>query len=199
MSLCSKLISNKPATCNTVSGGVAVMLIFDPHNVGFVLHTDDPDGGYFTLHQVDDIPIELYPVNFQRYEAEYTAKQSSKAGFYTKYEHQISCVSPDLSMLQTQWNMLVDKAGACCGVGVIIVLNSGKIFIMGERFLFAVGDSTIITEMKCPLVAYQDGSTATSGKKFDDANASTIVIKGEWMKSLVEFTGSINELIPYIV
>ena len=191
--LCAKLISNK-GTCAPVSGGIAQIFLFDPADFDFtqgaaVAGVVQPYTAIVDLSEGD--PNFVYPVNFQRYEAEYTAKQSSKAGFYTKYEHQISCVSPDLSMLQTQWNMLVDKAGACCGVGVIIVLNSGKIFIMGESSVNAAA-------LAVPFFTYQDGSTATSGKKFDDANATTVMIKGDYSRPLIQYTGGISTILALV-
>lgn len=191
MALCAKLITNK-GTCNNTVGGVAKVYLFDPADFDFtqaapISQVVQPYTAITDLGEGSNV----YEVTFQRDEAELSYKQTSKKGFFTKYEHQLMCVAPDLSMLQTQFNILVDKAGGCCGVGLIVVLNSGKIFVMGENSVNAA-------PLTVPFFVYQDGTSGTSGKKFDDSNATSIMIKGDYSRSLIEYTGDLSDITAFL-
>lgn len=129
----------------------------------------------------------MLPINFQREEAEYKFTQSRK-GCSVKYEHSLEFLLPDLSHTITTWNASVDAAGCCCGIGLAIQFNSGKIFIAGERFVN--GDAIDI-----PLYMQQDGSTGTSGKLLDDVNGETAILKGSYPRKLYEYTGGVQSLI----
>lgn len=131
----------------------------------------------------------MYPISFSKKgnEAEYSYKQSRK-GSANKVEHELKFFLNELDQLTTQWNQAVDNAGACSGIGMAIQLNSGKIFIAGERY---VGNEPI----DIPLLMTQDGSTGTSGKLFDDQNGQETVLKGDCGRTLYEFTAGAASLI----
>ena len=130
---------------------------------------------------------KMFPVKFEKDEAEYTFKQSRK-GCSVKYEHQLEFKLPDLSQLITTWNASLDSAGCCCGVGLAIQLNSGKIFIAGEKYVNA-------EVIDIPLTLKQDGSSGTSGKLLDDFNGETVIIKGDAGRKLYEFTGGVQAIV----
>lgn len=190
MSLCTKLIKYKQGTCIGVSGGIAQIFLFD--NADFDFTQAAPVSGviqpYTAVADLSAGAGKFYGVNFQRNEAEYTFDQSSKGGYFTKYTHKLNFNAPDLSMLTTQWNKLVDLAGECCGIGIVIVLNSGRILIMGEGSVNTAG-------LAIPFFCYQDGSKGTSGKKFDDMNANSVQLNGDYTRSLIEYTGGIASII----
>lgn len=131
----------------------------------------------------------MYPINFSKKgnEAEYTYKQSRK-GSANKVEHQLQFFVNDLDQLITQWNQAIDNAGACGGVGLAIQLNSGKIFIAGEKY---VGNNPV----NVPLLMTQDGSSGTSGKLFDDQNGQDTILKGDCGRTLYEFTGGLSSIL----
>lgn len=192
MALCTKFIPFKQATCKGVSGGIARIFIFDPADFDFtqaapISSVIQP---YTAIADVDTGNF-VYEIGFQRNQAEYTFKQSSKGGYSTKYEHQLMFIAPDISMLTAQWNTLIDKAGVCCGVGMIIVLNSGRILIAGEQSVNAA-------PLAVPFYCFQDGSSGTSGKLFDDTNGNTVMLKGDYNRALIEYTGTLASILALL-
>ena len=186
--LCTVLTKYKQATCAGVSGGIAQIYIFDPSDFDFT-QASPVSSVIQPYTAIADLTTghKLYGINFQRNQAEYSFKQSSKGGYSTKYEHQLMFIAPDLSMLTASWNTLVDKAGICCGVGMVIVLNSGRILIIGEGSVNAA-------PLAVPSYAWQDGSSGSSGKAFDDVNGNTVMLKGDYNRAAIEFTGGITAI-----
>ncbi len=130
----------------------------------------------------------MFPIQFNKNgnEAEYTYKQSRK-GASVKYEHQIQFFLDDIDQMVAQWNQTIDDAGACNGIGLLIQLNSGKIFVAGERWVGGL-------PVDIPLIMRQDGSSGTSGKMFDDANGQDTIIKGDFGRNLYEFNGGLASI-----
>lgn len=185
MSLCATLQSNKRAVCDNTAGGIAKLYLFDPYDFTFDTPAGD-DTHFNAYHQFNTSFPNLhlfYELAFQNGEANYTMKQSSKKGQATLYEHEITFTAPNVSMLQTQFNIQIDAAGGCCGVGVVIVLNSGKIFIAGEKVMN-------YEEIINPLHLFMDGTTGNSGKQYSDINGTTVSFKGTWTRPLIEYTGT---------
>jgi len=192
MSVCAKLIRYRQSTCQGVSGGIAKIYVFDPEDFNFTQAA--PVSGviqpYTAISATSGTP-KIYEIKFQRNEAEYSFDQSSKGGYYTLYKHKVTATVPDISMRTVQWNTLIDLAGECCGIGLIIVLNSGRIIVMGEKYVNT-------TELPIPFFCYQDGSKASSGKKFDDENSNTVSLNGEYNRALIEFTGGTSALTTFV-
>ncbi len=195
--LCTNLQSIN-RVCGPTSGGISRVWIFDPYDFDFTQAVADPITGAAAKYTVVAIretgevpaPIEgaaMLPVKFQKEEAEYKFAQSRK-GCSVKYEHSLEFQLADLDQSITNWNAAVDAAGCCCGVGLIIQLKSGKIFVAGERF---VNDA----EISIALELTQDGSSGTSGKLLDDFNGETVVIKGNHGRKLYEYSGTVQSII----
>lgn len=190
--LCIKLKSfDRP--CGTTSGGVSRVWIFDREDFNFTQAAADADGnkpGYTVItRRAGATAIGgalLFPVLFQYQEAEYKYAQSRK-GSSVKYTHTLEAVLPDLGQFITQWNEKVDQAGACCGIGLIIELNSGKIIVLGEKYVNTVA----IREWRIG----QDGASGTSGKLFDDENIHTAVLVGDFFRGAYEFTGGVAAIV----
>lgn len=123
---------------------------------------------------------KVYLINFQREEAEWSWKQSVK-GCSTKYEHTFAFQLPENSQSLTTFLQALDNASCCCGLGMIIRLNGGKIFVCGEKY---VNDVAIAR-----FSVAQNGSSGTSGKLYDDFNGGNLTLIGNYSRNLYEFTG----------
>ncbi len=173
--------------CKTTTGGIAEILIFD--GIDFDWTQTAPPNGSTAIQPYSAVAVaagagatpKMYSVGFEKKTAEYTFKQSKK-GTSVKYEHQVELKLSDLSQLITNWNKAVDDIGVCGGIGMAIVMNSGKIFIVGERIVNG-------QPLAVPMDMVQDGSSGTSGKLMDDENGETVILKGDYPRKLYEFTG----------
>lgn len=123
---------------------------------------------------------KIYLVNFQRDEADWAWKQSTK-GCSTKYEHTFGFQLPENSQALTTFLQALDSASCCCGLGMVIRLAGGRIFICGEKY---VNSSSIPR-----FTVGQNGSSGGSGKLYDDFNGGNIVLVGNYSRNLYEYTG----------
>ncbi len=180
-------------TCGPTSGGVARLWIFDADDFNFTQAAADPSGAkpYSAVALRPGATAaggaRMFPIKFEKDEAEYTFKQSRK-GCSVKYEHQLEFKLADLSQLITNWNAAIDAAGCCCGIGIVVQLNSGKIFVAGEKWVNSAA-------IDIPLEMKQDGSSGTSGKLKDDFNGETVIIKGDHMRKLYEYSDKVQSII----
>jgi hypothetical protein len=123
---------------------------------------------------------KMFNVTFLRDEAEWTWAQSVK-GCSVKYEHTLTFQLPENSHNLTTFLEALDAASCCCGLGLIIRLTSGKVFVAGEKW---VNDSEITK-----FTILNNGSTGTSGKLYDDFNGGTLKLVGPYSRSLYEYGG----------
>ncbi|KAA5532649.1 hypothetical protein F0919_17870 [Taibaiella lutea] len=193
MSLCVKL---KPynRTCSATTGGIARVWIFDGEDFDFTQAAPAVDGTVapYTVIALSEDAVAadgalMYPIRFDKKTAEYTYTQS-RNGCSVKYAHKLEFQLAELSQLIANWNIAVDKAGCCCGVGLVIQMNSGKILIAGEKYVNGAAISI-------PLEMQQDGSTGTSGKLMDDPNSQTAIMVGDYNRPLFEYTGTVQSII----
>ena len=189
--LCVKLKSyTRP--CGATSGGVANAWFYDPYDFNFTqaaAAVDGTPGKYSAIALRAGATAEggakLFPVKFQRKEAQFTAKQSV-TGCSVKWDYEFNAQLPDISHDLNTFLMSLDAAGCCCGLGLIVRLNSGVILVSGERFVN--NEEIPYFELK------QDGSELDSGKTFSDFNGAKMVIKGEYSRPPFEFSGGIAAL-----
>lgn len=175
--------------CGAVTGGISDILIFDPFDINFTQGA--AVAGVLPPYtavaiQADATPVAgtdqvFFPISFEIDEAEYQWTQSKK-GCSTKYTHEFDFSLAGNSQKMTNFLQSLDSAGCCCGIGVAVRLNSGKILIAGERW---VTNAQILR-----FTLAQDGSKGTSGKVYDDENVGNIVIKGDYSRPLYEYTGT---------
>lgn len=189
--LCVKL-KKFDRLCAATTGGVSRVWIFDRDDFDFTQAAADADGNkpkYTAIARragaTEIGGANLFPVLFQYKEAEYKYTQSLN-GSSVKYEHSIEMLLPDLDHFITQWNERVDAASACCGIGLIVELNSGKIIVLGEKYV----NGASIREWRMN----QNGSTGTSGKLFEDPNGQTTIITGDFSRSAYEYSGTTASL-----
>lgn len=179
-------LKNYVRACSAVSGGISDIAIFDPADFDFT-QAADIDGAKqpYTAAALRAGATAatgglMFLITFQQDEAEWQWKQSVK-GCSTKYEHSFNFQLPDNSQTLTNFQAALDAASCCCGLGFIFRMNSGKIFVAGEKY---VNGSSI---QRFTLV--QNGSTGGSGKLIDDPNVGNIIIAGNYIRNLNEFTG----------
>lgn len=188
--LCVRLKS-MDRVCKPTSGGVSRIWIFDRDDFDFTQAAADADGNkakYTAITLRSGATSDggnLFPVKFQRDEAEYRYTHSL-TGSSVKYEHVVEFLLPDLDHFITQWNERVDAASACCGIGMIVELNSGVILVLGERYV----NGTAQREWKIA----QNGSTGTSGRLLEDANGQTTLLTGNYYRGAYEYSGTIESL-----
>jgi hypothetical protein len=185
--LCVKL-KNYDVTCAATTGGISRAWIFDRSDFDFTQAAADADGNkpvYTAIARRAGVTAEgggnLFPVAFTYKEASYSYTQSLNNGTSVKYEHNVEFLLSDLSHAITQWNEAVDRASACCGIGVILELNSGKVIVLAEKYV----NGSSIREWRMQ----QNGSTGTTGKLFEDQNGQTTKLVGDFNRGAYEFTG----------
>lgn len=170
--------------CGGVTGGISDVGIFDPNDLNFT-QAADVDGvkqKYSAVAERDDVVTpSVFLISFQVDEGEWTWTQSV-TGCAVKYEHEFIFQLPENSQALTTFQQALDAAGCCCGIGMIVRLNSGKIFVAGEKY---VNDESIPR-----FTIKQDGSEGGSGKLFDDFNGGNIHFKGSYSRNLFEYSGT---------
>lgn len=176
--------------CGGVTGGISDLAIFDPNDLNFTQGGDS--GGSKVAYNavslrddVEDSTPTVFMISFQTDEAEWTWTQS-KTGCAVKYEHSFVFQLPENSQNLTTWQQAIDAAGCCCGIGIIVRLNSGKIFIAGEKYVNGVSIPR--------FTIAQDGSEGGSGKLYDDFNGGTITLTGSYSRNLYEYSGPWSDI-----
>jgi hypothetical protein len=180
------LVQQYNRACGPVSGGVSDVGLFDPSDFNFTQAA--PVSGVAQPYSAIALRAgataedgaKIYPVHFNDNEAEYTP-QRQNVGASVKYTHGITTQLPDISQLLTTFLQSLDAASVCCGIGVVFRLNTGRIFVMGEKFV----NANAIPRFKVKLGDF-DG---TSGKLFEDFNGMNVAFSGDYSRPLYEFTG----------
>jgi hypothetical protein len=182
--LCVKLQAYN-RNCGGVTGGISRIWMFDPSDFNFTQAAPINSAGqpYTAVARRTGATAPdavFFPVKFQFKEAQRSWKHTVKS-CSVKYEHEVKAQLPQLSQELTTFLQSLDRAGCCCGLGVLIEHNDGKIFVMGEKYVNAGRIPYFEVKM--------DGSDGDSGKLYDDFNGANVVIKGDYTRDLYEFTG----------
>lgn len=179
-------VSLKPyvRACGGVTGGISDLAIFDPNDLDFT-QAEAVEGSaqkYSAVAERDGVDgISIFSISFQENEAEWTYTQSV-TGCSTKWEHEWIFQLPENSQELTVFQQALDAAGCCCGIGLIMRMNNGKIFVAGEKYVNAAS----ITK----FTLKQDGTEGGSGKLFDDFNGANIHLKSSYSRNLYEYSGT---------
>lgn len=190
--LCVTLTSYN-APCGVTSGGVSNIWVYDPADFDWTQTTTAGVVQPYTALALRPTATEIggakmFPVKFQNKEAEFKFKHSIN-GASVKYEFDLMAQLPNLSHDLTNFLRSLDSAGICCGLGIVILLNSGKIFVLGERFV----NNQLLPYFEVKM----DGSDGTSGKKFDDFNGANVMFKGEYSRMAYEFSGGLSVILGF--
>lgn len=189
--LCVNLISYS-SPCGATSGGVSDIWIYDPSDFNFIQEKETGKGAnpYSAISLVDGATKEggarMFRVKFKRKEAEFNFTHSSE-GCSVTYEFELSAKLPNLSNDLTNFLSSLDAAGCCCGLGIIIFLNSGKILVLGEKNV----NSEVIPYFEVVM----NGTKGGSGKTFKDFNGADVMLKGEYSRMAREFVGGVQAII----
>lgn len=177
--------------CSPTNGGIADILVFDPDDYDFTqaAAVDGVLPAYSVVALQTGATVigggAMFPISFVRDEAEWTWKQSVK-GCSVKYEHAFNFQLAENSHSMTTFLQALDAASCCCGLGMIIRLTDGKIFVAGEKY---VNGSSIAR-----FTVLHNGSSGGSGKLYDDFNGGNIVLTGPFSRNLYEFSGNWADL-----
>lgn len=169
--------------CGNVTGGISDIAVFDPNDLDFTqaAAVEGTAQVYTAVAERDGVDgISIFSVSFQDDEAEWTYTQSI-TGCSTSYEHEFIFQLPENSQSLTNFQEALDAAGCCCGIGFIMRMNNGKIFVAGEKYVNATAIQKFILK--------QDGTEGGSGKLFGDFNGANIHLKGTYLRNLYEYTG----------
>lgn len=181
--------------CNNKPSGLSKLWLFDPLDFTFTQPTATNGSGALTVvaRATGATSIGgalMYPValdnkdNAATYEAKRTLKNRK-----AKYEHSVNIKYEELSQTLTDWLTTIDST-ACCGVGMVMQLNSGKILVAGQRVIGG-------TEIAYPLQMLLEDSTISSGKLSDDFQGGDLNFKGDHNLPLNEFTGNISVIVGF--
>ncbi|TWP28425.1 hypothetical protein ETU09_05740 [Apibacter muscae] len=173
--------------CTPSSGGISRLLIFDPNDFNFT--QDAVKKSYTAVNRRLGADAEtdlgfFFDIPFKRKEAERVSAQSLGTSGATKYTHTISALIPALGQEVTNFLTNIDAASYCCGLGLVIEHNSGKVFIAGEAY---------VNNKAIPKFWIEhSGSEGGSGKNIDESNGYTIKLVGDYSRELNEFEGGID-------
>jgi hypothetical protein len=169
----------------TVSNGVVTGVTITAPGTGY---TSAPTIAFSGGSATKALGAKVFLINFlsdDTYQAEWTWKRTSK-GCAIKYDHEFVFQLAENSQTLTNFLEALDAASCCCGLGMIVRLNSHKIIVAGEKFV----NGTAITRFN---MTHGD-SDGGSGKAYDDFNGGNIKFKGAYSRNLYEYTGSWSDI-----
>lgn len=174
--------------CGSVTGGLSDVGLFDPFDLNFTqaAAVEGVAQPYTAVAERDGATDpSIYIISFQVDNGEFTFKQSV-TGCSVKYELEWILQLAELAQDLTTLMQALDAAGCCCGLGIVYRLNSGRIFVAGERYVNDVAITKFIIK--------NDGSDGTSGKLLDDFNGANLHLKGSYSRLPYEYTGSWEDI-----
>lgn len=169
----------------TVVGGVIVSTTITAGGTGY---TTAPSVALSVTGPTVAAGGRLFSFGFYENTGEYTYENPDTETCSTKYSH--SMVGQFLNISQGLNNYLLSlgTAGCCCGLGMIIELNSGVILVMGEKYVGNVEQKRFKLKLS---------SKGGSGKKFEDFNGAEVTVKGDFIRPLYTFTGGVAALLAF--
>lgn len=183
-------VSGYTKQCDPITGGVSRVFVFDPADMDWTQGAITAPGlaAYTAVGLHGGATIlggsGFFEIGFDYLEGDYKGTPSVK-GSSQKYTHQLTLHLPEMSQRLTNFIFAMQSALTCTSLGFVIVLNTGKIFIMGEKIVNAAELAAVFR------VIMGDGGEIGSGKAMDDPQGATVVFKGDYGRPLNEFTGGI--------
>lgn len=170
--------------CGAVAGGISRMWVGDPNDFDFTqaVATDEFYTAVARMAGATQVGGgNLFPVQFVEEEAELKSVKTTTSPVAIKYEHSVEAQLPALSKEMNAFLVKMDSSSICCGLIVVVELNNGKIFVIGEKYV----NTAAVPLFKVRLTDVN----GTSGKKWDDFNGATVTFKGNYIRPAREFTG----------
>lgn len=189
--------NNLTRECTPSSGGVSRLLIFDPSDFDW---TQDPvTKSYVAVAKrsgadganPSNNPNEsgfFFDIKFKRKEAEFKFTHSIGASGAPKYASELTALYAALGQDLTNFLINMDAASYCCGIGLVVVMNSGVVYVLGEGFV----NGNLVDPFYEVL---HNGTEATSGKLFDDLNGATLKFTSDYGRPPHTFSGGLNTLL----
>lgn len=189
--------NNLTRECTPSSGGVSRLLIFDPSDFdwaqdpvtkSYVAVTLRPGADESNPGNDPNASGFFFDIKFKRKEAEFKFTHSIGASGAPKYASELTALYAALGQELTNFLINMDAASYCCGIGLVVVLNSGVIYVLGEGF--------VNSEFVDPFYeVLHNGTEATSGKLFDDLNGATLKFTSDYGRPPHTFSGGLNTLL----
>jgi hypothetical protein len=187
-------LAKDPLNCIANSGGVSRAWVFDPADFTWTQAAATaalPYPPYTAIALMTGATLTggsgFYPINFYYLTAEKKSGQSRK-NTSNKWAHQFSCLLPYENSALINFIGTLQAASTCSSLGLVIEDYNGNITIMGEQF---VGGNPIPALWRMLM----DGTEITSGKQIEDDNAVTLMIKGDYIRPAIQFTGGLSAIL----
>lgn len=182
------------APCTSNSGGIARAWLFDPMDFTWTqaaATAANPLPPYTAVALMAGATLVggsgFYPIPFYYLTAEYKATQSRKLTA-NKWAHQFSCVMPQINSGLTEFIANAQTAGTCSSLGLVIEDYNTTITVVGE----GVVNGVVIGALWRLLM---DGTEEQTGKAIDDDNSVTFMLKGDYNRKAVQFTGGLAAIL----
>lgn len=130
----------------------------------------------------------MYPFTFMENTGEYTFDNPVSETCSIKFAHSLTGTMINITQAMNNYLNTLGNAGCCCGLGVIMELNSGTLLVMGEKYVGNVERSRFKIKMS---------SKGGSGKKFEDNNYADVTFAGDFTRALYTFTGGASAILAF--
>lgn len=196
LTACSKNINYAPAVCSIISGGISNLYVADATLFDFtqaapIASVTQPYTAITYLGAGTPAPgggIGLFPIQFETMSAEYDFDMKNENGVSPAYTHKCMFNVPRVNMLASQWGMLINQQGYCCGILIIMITNANDILIMGEGSVNAA-------PLTPKFSTYQEGTKGGTGKKAADKNTVGVTLTSiEYFRPLIQYTGTVASI-----
>lgn len=169
----------------TVVGGVVVSTTITAGGTGY---TTAPTATLSASGATVIGGAKMYPFNFMVNTGEYTFDNPASETCSVKFSHSLVGTAINITQALNNYLNSLASAGCCCGLGLIIELNSGTLLVMGEKFVGNVEQRRFKVTMS---------SKGTSGKKFEDSNMADVTFAGDYTRALYTFTGGVAAILAF--
>lgn len=182
------------ATCAANSGGISRLWVFDPADFTWTqaaATAANPLPPYTAVALMAGATLVggsgFYKVPLYYLTGMYKAVQSRK-NTSNVWSHELSFTLPQMSIELTEFIANLQAAANCSSLGWLICDYNGVFTVLGEQFVGGVAIPGLWRML-------MDGTEETTGKALEDDNASTIVIKGNYNRKAVQYTGSLASIV----
>lgn len=168
-----------------VVGGVVINVVVTAGGSGY---TTAPTAALSVTGPTVATGGKMYPFNFLENTGEYTFDNPLSEACSIKFTHTLVGTVVNISQALNNYLNTLGGAGCCCGLGVVMELNSGVILVMGEKFVGNVEQKRFKVRMS---------SKGGSGKKYEDNNAAEVTLTADYIRALHSFTGGVGAILAF--
>lgn len=131
---------------------------------------------------------KMFQFNFLENTGEYTFDNPVSEACSIKFMHSLVGTMINVSQSLNNYLNTLSSAGCCCGLGVVMELNSGVILVMGEKYVGNVEQRRFKIKMS---------SKGGSGRKYEDPNHADVTFTGDYTRALYSFTGGASAILAF--